>query len=239
MKFAPPGPSGIAPDLPYLTVSFAMSLDGKIATRTGDSKYISGPESLAFVHRLRDAHDGILVGINTILADHPRLTTRLPEGGGRDPHRVVLDSTLRIPLDEPVLHAPSAAKTILVCRADADPGRRAALERLGAIVVAVSDPHAPEGLREALRSLKAMGIASILVEGGSSVHFAFLGNRLFDRVFVTVAPLVIGGAAARTAVAGEGFATLAEAVRLRFIDRLQAGDDLIIEAVPADAGDRD
>ena len=215
-----------------------MSLDGKIATRTGDSKYISGPESLAFVHRLRDAHDAILVGINTILADHPRLTTRLPEGGGRDPHRVILDSTLRIPLDEPVLHAASPTKTILVCREDADPARRAALERLGAVVVAVPDPHDPEGLRRALRLLKATGIGSILVEGGATVHFAFLGNRLFDRVFVTVAPLVIGGATARTAVAGEGFATLAEAVRLRFVDRMDAGVDIIIEAVPADAGER-
>ncbi len=219
-------------DLPFVTLSFAMSLDGKIATRTGESRHISGPQSMAFVHRLRDRHDGILVGINTVLADHPRLTTRLPDGKGRDATRIILDSQLRIPLDEPVLHLASPAPTVVICRTDADPERKAALERLGVVVIGIPDPHAPEGLREAMVRLKAMGIRSILVEGGGTVHSSFIEQRLFDRVFVTIAPIVIGGETAKPAVGGRGFATIADAARLRFVRRIRAGADLILEAVP-------
>jgi len=218
--------------LPFVTLSFAMSLDGKIATRTGDSKYISGPQSAAFVHRLRDRHDGILVGINTVLADHPRLTTRLPNGKGHDATRIILDSQLRIPLDEPLLRLDSTAGTIVICRTDADQDRKAALEGLGVVVIGIPDPHAPEGLREALVRLKAIGIRSILVEGGGTIHFSFIEQRLFDRVFVTIAPIVIGGETAKPAVGGGGFATLADAARLRFVRRITAGADLILEAVP-------
>jgi len=219
--------------LPYVTLSFGMSLDGKIATRTGESKYISGPEARAFVHELRNRHDGILVGINTILADHPKLTTRLVSGTGRDAHRIILDSRLRIHLDEPVLHLRSAAKTILVSRTDADPVLRTALEEAGAVVIGVADPHTSEGLREALARLKAMGIGSILVEGGSSVHFTFIANGLFDRLYATVSPVLIGGETAKSAVGGAGFASLSEAATLSFVGWTKVGPDYVIEAVPA------
>lgn len=219
--------------LPFVTLSFAMSLDGKIATHTGNSKSISGPRSTAFVHRLRDRHDGILVGINTVIADHPRLTTRLPNGKGHDATRILLDSQLRIPLDEPLLRPASTAGTIIICRTDADPERKAALERLGVTVIGIADPHSPEGLRAALIRLKEMGIRSILVEGGGTVHFSFIEQRLFDRIFVTIAPMVIGGDTAKPAVGGRGFPTIAEAARLRFVRRIHAGADLILEAVPA------
>lgn len=219
--------------LPFVTLSFAMSLDGKIATNTGDSKYISGPQSSAFVHRLRDRHDGILVGINTVIADHPRLTTRLPNGKGHDAARIILDSQLRIPLDEPLLHLVSTARTIVICRKDADPARKVALERLDVVVIGIPDPHSPEGLREALIRLKGIGIRSILVEGGGTVHFSFIEQRLFDLVFVTIAPIVIGGETAKPAVGGRGFATIAEAAQLCFVRRIKAGADIILEAVPA------
>ena len=103
---------------PWITLSFGMSLDGKIATRKGDSKYITGQEARGFVHHLRHRHDGILVGIQTIINDHPLLTTRLDSIRGKDAHRIVLDSQLRISLDEPMLHQLSEAKTVVVAKAN-------------------------------------------------------------------------------------------------------------------------
>ena len=103
---------------PWITLSFGMSLDGKIATRTGDSKYISGPLTRLFVHELRHRHDGILVGIRTVEIDHPQLTTRLSEGQGRDAHRIILDSHLNIELDEPVIQPKANSKTFIATKAN-------------------------------------------------------------------------------------------------------------------------
>ncbi|MCK7487578.1 MAG: RibD family protein [Bacillus subtilis] len=219
-------------DLPYISLSFGMSLDGKIATRTGDSKYISGPQSRQFVHRLRNRHRAILVGINTILIDHPSLTTRLTNKTGRNPHRIVLDSTLKIPLNEPILARRDESATIIVTRKDSSLTKKQQLRDLGAIVIEIDDPASPLNLREALRKIRDLGIDSILVEGGSTIHFSFLKERLFQRLYATISPIIIGGDAAKSAVGGEGFATLKESQHLEFIQIHQAGRDFVFEAIP-------
>jgi diaminohydroxyphosphoribosylaminopyrimidine deaminase / 5-amino-6-(5-phosphoribosylamino)uracil reductase len=217
---------------PYVSLSFGMSLDGKIATRTGDSKYISGPQSRQFVHRLRNRHRAILVGINTIEIDHPSLTTRLTNKTGRNPHRIVLDSTLKIALDEPILARRDESLTILITRKDSSEVKKQQLRERGAVIIEITDPSAPLNLQEALLKVRELGIDSILVEGGSTVHFSFLKHRLFQRLYATISPLIIGGDAAKSAVGGEGFATLKEAQHLDFVKIHQAGRDFIFEAIP-------
>ena len=218
--------------LPFVTLSFGMSLDGKIATKTGDSKYISGPESRLFVHKLRHRYQAILVGINTIQIDHPHLTTRLPHQLGKDAHRIILDSTLKISLNEPVITQTSPAQTILVTRKDSDSVKKKALLAKGVRIIEIDDPTQPLNLHEMLLKVKAQGIDSILVEGGSTIHFSFIESRLFQRMFASISPLIIGGDSAKSAVGGVGFETLRQAAKLQFVQLHKAGKDLIIEAIP-------
>jgi len=212
---------------PFVIQSLGMSLDGKIATYTGDSKYISGPESRQWVHHLRNLCDGILVGINTIEIDHPQLTTRLVEKTGRDAHRIILDSHLRISLDEPILSLKSPAKTLLLTTCSDSP-KITQLRELGAVVlVCTMNSESRIDLHDALRQLKQWGINSLLVEGGSTVHFAFLEAGLIDYAFYTISPLIIGGDHAKTAVGGQGFATLKEAIRFEHLDVFPTGVDYV------------
>jgi diaminohydroxyphosphoribosylaminopyrimidine deaminase/5-amino-6-(5-phosphoribosylamino)uracil reductase len=215
---------------PYVTLSFGMSLDGKIATYTGDSKYISGTKSRIAVHRQRNRHQAILVGIQTVLADHPLLNTRLLKHA-RNPIRVVLDSKLRIPETEPMLQHEMAGGTILFTLPSADPVKVARLRSLGATVLITSGTD-KINLSEALRQLYDRGIDSVLVEGGGTIHFAFLSEGLVDSVHAYVSPLLIGGETAKNAVAGQGFDTLAKSFHLSFQRIRRLGDDLLLEAVP-------
>jgi len=222
----------ILSEIPYVTLSFGMSLDGKIATKTGDSKYISGPESRQFVHRLRHLHDAILIGINTVMIDHPSLTTRIEGFQGKDAHRILLDSSLKIDLDERIIRQNSSADMIIVTRVSSDARKKAALRNLGVIVVEIEDPSSPLDLHEVLTKIKNLGINSILVEGGSTVHFSFIKSGLFKRLYATVSPIIIGGDKAKSAVGGEGFPTLLESARLDFIKCEKVGPDYILEAIP-------
>ena len=215
---------------PFITLSFGMSLDGKIATYTGDSKYISGNESLAFVHQLRHEHQAILVGINTVLIDHPKLTTRLEKIKGRDPIKIILDSTLKINLDEP-LFTSSKAKTIIVTKKDTCPEKKNTLIKMGVKIIEVEDKSSPMNIKEILLKLRNEGIESLLVEGGGTIHFSFVKERLFNRIYATVSPMIIGGESAKTAVSGQGFKTLKEAAKLKFTQVNLYGKDYIIEAV--------
>jgi diaminohydroxyphosphoribosylaminopyrimidine deaminase/5-amino-6-(5-phosphoribosylamino)uracil reductase len=218
-------------DIPFITLSFGMSLDGKIATRTGDSKYISGNESRQFVHHLRHTHQSILVGINTILIDHPKLTTRLNDFQGVDPIRIILDSTLKIDLEEPLLHQNSSALTYIVTHSSSDSIKKQKLLRNGVKIIEMSGPKSPLDLHQVLAHLKSIGIESILVEGGSTIHFSFIKARYFNRLYATISPIIIGGETAKSAVGGEGFETLKAATKLKFIEWKQWGDDVIVEAV--------
>ncbi len=183
--------------LPWVLMKAGMSLDGKIAPVRGQGGAITGPEAGLFVHQLRDTLDAVLIGVGTALIDDPSLTTRLPDGQGRDPLRIVLDSTLRLAPDCRMLRQASSSATWVFCGREAEDSREAALRRAGARVVRVAGDGSNPGcldLREVLRFLGAEGVASVLVEGGSRVHGSFLATSLVDELALLFAPYCIGEA---------------------------------------------
>jgi diaminohydroxyphosphoribosylaminopyrimidine deaminase/5-amino-6-(5-phosphoribosylamino)uracil reductase len=202
---------------PFVTAKFAMSLDGKIATRTGESRWITGEEARAHGHRLRHAHDAIVVGVNTVIADDPELTTRLDGEDSRQPLRVVLDSQLRIRQSARIV----GANTLI---ATTKPGRVGAAEVLRLPAGADGRVSLPALLDE----LGKRGTLSRLVEGGADVHASFFADALVDKVFVYVAPRLIGGREAPGPLAGEGIDHLAAATHLHELDFVRLGDDLMI-----------
>jgi diaminohydroxyphosphoribosylaminopyrimidine deaminase / 5-amino-6-(5-phosphoribosylamino)uracil reductase len=206
---------------PWVTVKFGSSLDGKIATASGDSRWITGAEARAHAHRDRHRHDAILVGVGTVLADDPELTARFE--GARQPLRVVLDSNLRTPLVARV----AAPNTLFAAAVDPRPEFQAT----GADVIRL--PAGADGrvdLAALLEHLGRRGILSLLVEGGATVNGAFFDRQLVDGITAYLAPLVIGGAAALGAVGGRGAGLLNEATRLQNLSVDRAGDDVIVSA---------
>lgn len=203
---------------PLVLLKLAETLDGKIATRSGDSRWVSGPEARALVHRMRDRFDAVLVGAGTIRADDPRLTTRGIQGGrgGRDPVRVILDRNLTTPPGARALPA-----IILTGRA-ADRRREAALERAGATVVRT------RSLKDGLRALGRAGICSLLVEGGGETAGALLEAGCVDRVVMFIAPRIAGGREAVPAVGGRGVNRMADAIALERVRLRRVGQDVMI-----------
>lgn len=224
----------ITTGLPWVTLKMAVSLDGKVATRTGDSRWITGPEARAMVHTLRHQHDGVLVGLETVIADNPRLTVRLSQG--RDPVRVVLDSHLRIPLEAGLVSAEQSASTIIVTTPDHDADRRRELESRGVQVLVVSMDNGRVSLRAALRALGQIGITSLLVEGGAAVNAAFLEAGLADKILAFTAPKIIGGSRAPGAVGGHGPERVSQALRLSGVSIEWFGPDWMVSAYPEGRG---
>jgi diaminohydroxyphosphoribosylaminopyrimidine deaminase / 5-amino-6-(5-phosphoribosylamino)uracil reductase len=215
---------GVAPDLPWVTIKYAQTLDGRIATRTGESQWISGSDSLVYAHELRANHDALLVGVGTVLRDNPRLTVRLVEGA--NPLRVVVDSRLRTPLDKALLETPG--DTLLATTAAADPARRAALEALGAQVLVL--PAQADGrvdLPALLAALAVRGVRSVLVEGGAEMITALLRQRLAHRLLVCVAPKVLGRGV--EGVGDLGISRLDDALTFRDARFRVCGADVLFE----------
>jgi len=210
---------------PAYTLKAAVTLDGKIATVKGSSKWITGEAAREDVHRMRTAHDAILVGVGTVLADDPRLDSRIP--GGRDPIRIVLDGRLRTPPTARLLPRKSGPRTIIVTGLRADKAKQAALEKAGAEVWRRKlRKNGEVALWELGTELGLAKILSVLVEGGGQVHASFLAQKLADDVVLYVAPKVVGGPAPSW-VGGEGVGTMAAAHRLRPIGSpVLLGDDL-------------
>jgi diaminohydroxyphosphoribosylaminopyrimidine deaminase / 5-amino-6-(5-phosphoribosylamino)uracil reductase len=215
---------------PFVVVKTAMTLDGKIAAHTGDSRWITGPESRERVHKLRDEVDGILVGIGTVLADDPELTTRLPEGG-RNPIRIILDSGLRTPEEARVLNV-AEAQSWIVTAEGADPEKAERLRERGVEVFAVARGAKGLDLDAVLKALFEKGITHLLVEGGASVNGEFLKAGLINKIMAFIAPKLVGGADAPTPYGGEGFAKMADAVQLTGITMEQFGDDICLTGYP-------
>jgi diaminohydroxyphosphoribosylaminopyrimidine deaminase/5-amino-6-(5-phosphoribosylamino)uracil reductase len=210
---------------PHVTLKAAVTLDGRIATRTGDARWVSGPEALAWAHRLRDRVDAVLVGAGTARADDPALTTRLPGGRGRDPVRVVLDSELRLPGRLRLFTQRSAAPTVV---AHAAPLARRA-RRLPPHVELLRCRRGPGGvdLRDLLRKLALRGVTHLLVEGGARVHARFLAAGLADEVAVVVAPK-LAGADGIPLLAGRGPARMADALQLEDVQVVRLGSDTLV-----------
>jgi diaminohydroxyphosphoribosylaminopyrimidine deaminase/5-amino-6-(5-phosphoribosylamino)uracil reductase len=218
---------------PAFTLKAAMTLDGKIATVKGHSKWITGEAARADVHRLRDTHDAVLVGVGTVLADDPWLTCRLPHG--RDPIRIVVDSQLRTPPRAHLLPRRKGPRTIIAAGEHVDAAKERALVRAGAEVWRL--PVQRNGrirLNELASRLGREGITSVLVEGGGEIHAAFLDARYGDELVLYIAPKVIGGPA-KSWVGGAGLASLASAHRFRLVgEPARLGDDLRLTAVTTD-----
>ncbi len=205
---------------PAVTLKWAMSADGKIATAAGESRWISSPEGRRESLRLREEHDAIAVGVGTVLADDPLLTRRL--GRARGPNlRVVMDRRLRTPAAARLLAEPGE---VLVYTESADPGRRRALEERGATVVALGKAT-PAAV---LEDLARRGVRSLLVEGGGTLHAAFVESGAYDRVVIDCAPLLIGGAGAPSPLGGGGVEKLAAAGRLENFRVRRAGSDWLL-----------
>ncbi|MBC2742597.1 MAG: bifunctional diaminohydroxyphosphoribosylaminopyrimidine deaminase/5-amino-6-(5-phosphoribosylamino)uracil reductase RibD [Desulfosarcina sp.] len=178
---------------PFVIVKCAATLDGRIATRTGDSRWVTGPASRQFVHRIRHGIDGIMVGVETVKKDDPSLTTRLDEETGSDPTRIILDSRLSIPLTAKMLHQASDAPTWVVCGPDAPVDRKAALEDTGARVVTGSLKTGRIDLLTLMDQLGTMGITSLLIEGGGTVTGSAFAAGIVDKVCFFYAPKILGG----------------------------------------------
>ncbi len=212
---------------PTVTVSYAQTLDGRLATSSGSSQWISCPDSLFFAHELRASHDAVIVGAGTVLKDDPRLTVR--RAPGEDPLRVVADSALRTPLTAAVLAGAAAQGTVLAVTGRAPERRCEEATSLGATVLRL--PESTEGrvdLVSLLRALGGMGVASALVEGGAGLITGFLRAKLVDRLTVCVAPKVLG--AGIEAVGDLGVRELSESLRLTETAVLPYGVDVILDS---------
>lgn len=214
---------------PFVVLKCAMSLDGKIATRTGHSQWITGIESRQYGHRLRDRYDAIMVGIGTVLADDPLLTTRLAQGEGKNPVRIIVDSQARTPLTSKVL-TDLSAPTYIAVSTEADAHKVKALQAAGATVLTTASGDGRVDLDSLMDELAKRQITSVLVEGGPSLTASVLEKNLADKVHFFIAPILIGGHAAPGPVGGQGIARLQEAVGLEKIFAEQLGHDLHIEA---------
>jgi diaminohydroxyphosphoribosylaminopyrimidine deaminase/5-amino-6-(5-phosphoribosylamino)uracil reductase len=214
---------------PWVLFKSAMTLDGKVATRAGDSKWISSEQSRRRAHRWRAECDAVAVGIGTALADDPQLTARI-EGVARQPRRVVFDATARLPLDSQlVAAAPEIPLTVVVSRA-APRSATDALETHGAEVVVATGEHEQARVLSALDQLGAAGVGSVLLEGGPRLAGAFFDAGEIDELRLFLAPLVLGGRTARDPLEGEGVETIAEALRALTLECDRVGDDLLVSA---------
>lgn len=213
--------------LPFVTLKNGISLDGKIATQSGDSRWITGSESRLEVHRMRDVSDAIITGIGTVLADDPELTTRLPEGG-RSPVRVVLDRLARTPLGAKILNQ-QAAPTIIFVSEAAPLNRREALAASGAEVVVAPEVAGRIDLSFVLSTLGQRCLTNVMVEAGGTLNSAFLFGNYVDKVVMFIAPKIIGGSGAPGPYGGSGCEFLSGAVELEDLVVRQLGADLMVE----------
>jgi diaminohydroxyphosphoribosylaminopyrimidine deaminase/5-amino-6-(5-phosphoribosylamino)uracil reductase len=214
---------------PWVLFKSAMSLDGKVATRGGDSKWISGEASRELAHHWRAECDAVAVGIGTALADDPLLTSRV-DGVTRQPRRIVFDSLARLPLDANLVRdAHHSPLTVVVSRA-APRAATDALETHGVEVIVAPGENEPARVRSALEQLGSAGVTSILLEGGPHLAGVFLDAGEVDEIRLFLAPLVLGGRTARDPLEGEGVEAIADAVRALTLDCERHGEDLLISA---------
>lgn len=218
---------------PFVTLKTAMSLDGKIATTTGESQWITGQEAREDVHHYRHTHDAILIGVNTAIQDKPNLTTRLPHGG-KNPIRVVLDTQLRTPIDTPLIQNPEAP-TWLVTGNEVEEEKLQTFAKYDHVeIIQLSENRIV--IDELLQTLGEKGVTSLFVEGGAKINDAFLRADAVQQVINYLAPKLIGGQQSPTPIGGEGVAKLSESMRLTITDVIQLGEDVKIVSKPIQQG---
>lgn len=216
----------ITSGLPYVTMKYAMTLDGKIAAYTGLSQWITGEKAREHVHLQRHKNRAIMVGVGTVLADDPLLTCRIE--GGRDPIRIVCDSSLRTPIASRLVETARRVPTILATCCG-EPAKTAEYEKAGCRVIKLGRKNGHADLNELIEILGREKIDSILLEGGGSLNWSALESGIVDKVQAYIAPKLFGGEHAKTPVRGQGFPSPAEAVRLKGCSMVPLGDDFLIE----------
>lgn len=212
---------------PYVVMKYAMTMDGKIATRTGASQWITGEAARRRVHQDRHRYAAVLAGIGTVLADDPLLTCRLE--GGKNPIRVLCDTHLRIPLHSQIVRTAREVPTILAA-VSPEPGRKAALEDAGCRVWTLPEREGRVDLRALMERLGEENIDSLLLEGGGALNWAALEQGIVQKIQAYIAPKIFGGAAAKTPVAGIGVELPSQAVRLKNTVVVQLGKDFLLES---------
>ncbi len=215
--------------LPFVSMKVAMSLDGKIATRTGDSKWISGEKSRRYTQELRDHYDSVMVGIGTVLKDNPRLTCRI--NGGHNPIRIIVDSKLRIPLDSNVLKR-AEGMVIIGCGKHDNESKKKALESFGAKVFSCPRKDGEVDLRTFMKKVAETGVNSVLLEGGSALDGTMLDEKLIDKFYIFLAPKIIGGKDAKSPIGGLGAELMKDAIVLDNLSVTQMGVDWLFEGYP-------
>ncbi len=219
----------ITTGMPFVTAKFAISLDGKIATKSGDSKWISGDEARKYVHYLRYITDAIMAGANTVITDDPHLTCRHGGRGGearKQPLRVIVDGRGRTPSTAQVFSKPG--KALIALGKSVKPENKEAFARLGAEILELPSEKGMINLEILLKTLGEREITSVLVEGGGILLGSLFDSGLIDKVVAFIAPIIIGGEKARTAVAGQGTDKVIEAIKLEHISMEKFGEDLMI-----------
>lgn len=221
---------------PYVAMKYAMTMDGKIACYTGDSKWVTGEESRAHVQTLRNHYKGIMAGIGTVLADDSMLNCRIE--GGRDPIRIITDSHLRIPMDSQLVRTAGQQPLIVACLPDADEGKAAQLQEKGVEVLripGVTTADITEEQKEVIslpvlmKELGARKIDGILLEGGGQLNESALQAGIVDRIYCYIAPKIFGGAQAKTPVEGQGLTRAADAWQFNRIGMQEFGQDILLE----------
>lgn len=215
--------------LPFVVLKMAATLDGRIATRTGDARWVTGPPARQRVHRMRHAMDAIMVGIGTAAADDPRLTTRMPDGPGVDPIRIVLDSRLTLSEQARMLNEPSGAPTYLVCGPDAPADNRQRLAQRGATIIEAGIADGRIDLAALMAQLGGMGITSILIEGGAQVASSALAAGIVDKLIVFYAPKLLGGDDGIPMLRGKGPALMKEALPVCDVTIELVGEDIMLQ----------
>lgn len=219
----------ITTGLPFCILKTAMTLDGKIAAYTGDSKWITNEESRKFVHNLRHRVSAIMVGIGTIIRDNPLLNTRLQSGSGSDPIRVIVDTKARIPLEANVLNMKSNAKTIIATTELAQEEKIKELENMGAEIIITPLRDNRVDLRYLMKALGERKIDSVLLEGGSELNYSAMESGIIDKVNAFIAPKFIGGKEAKTPIGGVGRPLMKDAVLLKDVQIYRFGEDIMVE----------
>lgn len=219
----------ISTKLPWVAMKTAMTLDGKIATRTGDSKWITGAEARAYVHELRHRFMAILVGIGTAVADDPLLNCRIEGRGVRQPIRVVVDSNARLSLDSQLVKTAGEYRTIVAHTRFAPEERVKALRETGVEMLLCKEKEGLVDVRNLLELLGLSGIDSILLEGGGSLNYTFLSEGLADELYAFIAPKIVGGMNAKTPVEGAGMEKMADAINLELENVLNIGHDVLLK----------
>ena len=214
---------------PFVTIKFAMSLDGKIATKSGDSKWISGNESRRYVHFMRYTSDAVMVGVNTVLADDPQLTARCGYRGGMakiQPLRVILDTNGRTPATARVFNEPG--NVLLAIGEKVSAAQKKAYEKLGAKILELPSKRGLIDLDKLLLGLGQKQITSVLVEGGAILLGSLCDRNLVDKVNVFISPIIIGGEKARTAIGGKGVDKVVNSLKLEHVKTKRSDSDMMI-----------